>query len=89
MTVSLRFPNRSRYYDSTRRAVGFWAYDRAMEAAFFVAEGILRRLQPGMSTDEPSVLQAFDVHRDRIQAAAVKAYARGGSGAHALSEDDF
>ncbi|MBK5958491.1 hypothetical protein CCR97_09765 [Rhodoplanes elegans] len=89
MTVALRFPNRSRYYDATRRAVGFWAHDRAMEAAFFVAEGILRQLQPGMSADEPSMLQAFDAHRDRIQAAAVKAYARGGSGAHALSDDDF
>ncbi|MDC7784729.1 DUF1488 domain-containing protein [Rhodoplanes sp. TEM] len=89
MTVTLRFPNRSRYYDTTRRAVGFWAHDSAMEAAFFVAEGLLRRLQPGMSTDEPSMLEAFDAHRDRIQAAAVKAYTRGGAGAYALSEDDF
>lgn len=89
MTATLRFPNRSRYYDTTRRAVGFWAYDRAMEAAFFVAEGILRRLQPGMPADEPGMLEAFDAHRDRIQAAAVKAYSRGGAGAYALTDDDF
>jgi len=29
--MSLMFPNESRSYDATRRAVRFWGYDHAME----------------------------------------------------------
>jgi hypothetical protein len=35
-TMALRFPNPTRYYDATRRAVRFWGHDSAMEATFFV-----------------------------------------------------
>ncbi|MGC2824133.1 MAG: DUF1488 family protein, partial [Pseudolabrys sp.] len=29
--MAITFPNRSRSYDATRRAVRFWGYDRSME----------------------------------------------------------
>ncbi|MGD0314842.1 MAG: DUF1488 family protein [Xanthobacteraceae bacterium] len=34
--MALSFPNESRFYDATRRAVRFWGHDSAMEASFFV-----------------------------------------------------
>ena len=37
------FPNHSRSYDRTRRAVRFWGHDSAIEASFFIDEGALRR----------------------------------------------
>jgi hypothetical protein len=46
--MTLNFPNRSRFYDSTRRAVRFWGHGTAMEASFFVTEDALRRVQPDM-----------------------------------------
>ena len=50
--MSLMFPNQSRSYDATRRAVRFWGHDRAMEWSFFVTEDALKRLHPAMSQDE-------------------------------------
>ncbi|MGC2179970.1 MAG: DUF1488 family protein, partial [Bradyrhizobium sp.] len=40
------FPNHSRSYDQTRRAVRFWGHDSAIEASFFISEDALRRIQP-------------------------------------------
>ena len=45
--MTLSFPNQSRSYDATLRAVRFWGHDGAMEASFFVNEDTLRRIQPG------------------------------------------
>ena len=42
----LNFPNQSRVFDPTRRAVRFWGHDGAMEWSFFVTEDALKRLQP-------------------------------------------
>ena len=74
MTVS--FPNQSRSYDATRHAVRFWGYDRAMETSFFVMADALRRLEPGVSSDEAAFLKAFDLNRQLIYAAATRAFAR-------------
>ena len=41
--MTINFPNPSRSYDATRRAVRFWGHDSAMEASFFVAEGGARK----------------------------------------------
>ena len=46
--MALNFPNPSRSYDATRRAVWFWGHDSAMEASFFVNEDALKRIQPDM-----------------------------------------
>jgi hypothetical protein len=72
--MALNFPNPSRSYDATRRAVRFWGHDGPMEAAFFVNEDALRRIEPGMESDEAGLLGAFDSHRDLIHATAVRIY---------------
>jgi Protein of unknown function (DUF1488) len=43
------FPNHSRSYDSTRRAVRFWGHDSAIEASFFIKEDALTRIQPDVA----------------------------------------
>jgi hypothetical protein len=58
------FPNHSRSYDRTRRAVRFWGHDSAMEASFFIDEDALRRIQLDARPDELGFLKAFDANRD-------------------------
>ena len=87
--MPLSFPNPSRAYDSTRRAVRFWGNDSAMEASFFVTEDALNLIQPGIRFDESGLLGAFDANRDRIYAAAAKVYARGRRGSYDLVDADF
>jgi len=85
----LNFPNRSRVFDPTRRAVHFWGHDSAMEWSFFVTEEALKRLQPNMERNEASLLLAFDAHRVAIHAAATKAYRAGRKGSYELAAADF
>ena len=87
--MPLSFPNRSRSYDATRRAVRFWGHDSAMEASFFVTEDALKRIQPSMQFDEAGLLSAFDANRGLIYAAAVKVYARGRKGSYDVVGSDF
>jgi hypothetical protein len=83
------FPNRTRSFDATRRAVRFWAHDSAMETSFFVTEEALKRIHPDARLDEDGLLTAFDANRERIQAAAVKVYQRGHKGSYELTASDF
>jgi hypothetical protein len=85
----LTFPNGSRFFDPTRRAVRFWGHDGAMEWSFFVTEGALKRLQPKTERDEASLLVAFDASRTAIYAAAIKAYKQGRKGSYELGATDF
>jgi hypothetical protein len=85
----LNFPNQSRIFDPTRRAVRFWGHDSAMEWSFFVTEEALKRLQPNMAGDEASLLLAFDANRAAIHAAAMKAYQRERKGSYELASKDF
>jgi len=87
--LMIEFPNHSRSYDQTRRAVRFWGHDSALEATFFIDEGALRRIQPDARSDEPGLLNAFDCNRDVICAAAAKVYVRGGRGSYDLVAADF
>jgi hypothetical protein len=91
--MALSFPNPSRSYDATRRAVRFWGHDSAMEASFFVTEVALRRLAPDLAPDlardADGCLAAFDANRDAILAAAAKVYARGHRGSYDLVDTDF
>jgi hypothetical protein len=87
--MPLSFPNQSRSYDATRRAVRFWGHDSAMEASFFVTEDALKRVNPSMRTDEAGLLSAFDANRDLIHAIAAKVYARGRKGSYDLDSNDF
>jgi Protein of unknown function (DUF1488) len=85
----LNFPNHSRVFDTTRRAVRFWGHDSAMEWSFFVTEDALRRLQPDVGLEEENLLLAFDSNRTLIQAAAMKAYSRSRKGSYELAVADF
>jgi Protein of unknown function (DUF1488) len=87
--MTLSFPNPSRAYDGTRRAVRFWGHDSAMEASFFVTEDALRRVSPALAANETGFLAAFDAHRDEIVAAAVKVYTRGRKGSYDVVAADF
>ncbi len=87
--MPLNFPNASRSFDATRRAVRFWGYDSALEMSFFVTEGALKKLQPDMLLDERGMLHAFDAHRELICAAASKIYVRGRKGSYDLESGDF
>jgi hypothetical protein len=60
-----------------------------MEAAFFVSEEALRRLQPDVRLDEAGLLGAFDTNRDLIHAVGSKVYARGHRGHYDLVGADF
>ena len=88
-TRALSFPNQSRSYDATRRAVRFWGYDSAMESSFFVTEDALKRVQPDMRLDEAGLLRAFDSNRRLIYAIAAKVYSRGRKGSYDLITADF
>src|SRR5882757_2498107 len=83
------FPNHSRSYDLTRRAVRFWGHDSAMEASFFINEDALKRIQPDARLDESGFLNAFDSNRDLICAAAAKVYVRGSRGSYDLVAANF
>jgi hypothetical protein len=87
--MALDFPNQSRWYDATRRAVRFWGYDRSMEASFFVEEDALKQIHPDMRFDETGFLGAFDLNRDLIYATAAKVYGRGRKGSYDLIPADF
>jgi Protein of unknown function (DUF1488) len=89
LTMALSFPNQSRSYDATRRAVRFWGYDSAMEASFFVTEDALKRVQIDMRLDEAGLLSAFDANRDLIYRTASRVYARGHRGSYDLVSTDF
>ena len=87
--MALSFPNSSRSYDTTRRAVRFWGHDSAMEATFFVTEDALRQIQPNVALDQDGALRVFDVNRPLIYAAAAKVYARAHKGSYDLVSSDF
>ena len=87
--MPLSFPNSSRSYDATRRAVRFWGHDSAMETSFYVTEDALRRIQPDLARGEEGALVAFDAHRPLIYATAAKVYARGRRGSYDLVSNDF
>ena len=87
--MGLNFPNASRSYDATRRAVRFWGYDSAMEWSFFVTEDALKHVHSAMHGDEAGMLAAFDAHRDLICTVAVKVFRREQKGSYELGVADF
>src|SRR5256885_17136737 len=76
-TMALNFPNQSRSYDATRRAVRFWGHDSAMEASFFVNEDALKRIQPDMRFDEAGFFGGFDFNRALVYAPPAKVFVPG------------
>ena len=88
-SLMIEFPNHSRSYDHTRRAVRFWGHDSAIEASFFISEDALKRIQPNVHSDESGFLDAFDSNRDLICAAAARVYVRGSRGSYDLVAANF
>jgi uncharacterized protein DUF1488 len=86
--LAVSFPNQSRSYDATRRAIRFWGHDRSMESSFFVTEAALRHIQPNLKSDASGLLRAFDLNRERIHAVASKVYARGRRGSYEVNVAD-
>jgi hypothetical protein len=89
LDTMIEFPNHSRSYDPTRRAVRFWGHDSAIEASFFINEEALMRIEPGAHADESGFLTAFDSNRDLICAAAARLYVRGSRGSYDLVAANF
>jgi Protein of unknown function (DUF1488) len=87
--MTLSFPNQSRFYDATRRAVRFWGHDSAMEASFFVNADALKKIKPDMPFDEVGLLDAFDSNRNLICTTAAKVYQRRHMGSYDLIATDF
>ncbi|HVO03830.1 MAG TPA: DUF1488 domain-containing protein [Candidatus Cybelea sp.] len=87
--MSLNFPNQSRSYDSRKRCVRFWAHDASFEVPFFIEADALCRLDSSAVVDEPGLLNVFDLNRDRICAAAGRAYARDRRGSYVLIASDM
>jgi len=87
--MPINFPNQSRSYDATRRAVRFWGYDRSMESSFFLTADALKEMQPNLQPGESGLLHAFDSNRERIYAIAAKVYARGRRGSYDLNVVDI
>lgn len=87
--MALSFPNGSRSYDATRRAVRFWGYDSAMESSFFLTEEAMKRVQPGVAPGQDAALRVFDDNRELIYATATKVFKRGRKGSYDLIASDF
>lgn len=88
VNLTVQFPNQSRSYDATRRAVHFWGHDRSMESSFFVTADALKQMQPNLQADPVGFLRAFDFNRERIYAMAARVYARGRKGSYELNVAD-
>jgi Protein of unknown function (DUF1488) len=88
VNLTVNFPNQSRSYDATRRAVHFWGHDRSMESSFFVTADALKQIEPNLQSDSVGFLRAFDINRERIYAVAAKVYARGRKGSYELNVAD-
>ena len=85
LIVALQFPNPSRSYDASRHCVCFWGYDNSREITFLVDDAMLRNLQPGMQSDERSILGAFDQVREKILEIAKKLYVGGPQNRYSIS----
>ncbi|ABE37194.1 hypothetical protein DR64_8468 [Paraburkholderia xenovorans LB400] len=81
----LDFPNPSRSYDASRHCVCFWGYDNSREITFMVDDAMLRNLQPGVGSDERSVLGVFDEFREKVLEIAKKQYVGGPQNRYSIS----
>lgn len=86
--MPIHFPNTSRSYNPSQRAVRFWGHDSAMEHSFIITAYALRQLQPDVAMEEEALLDVFDSHRDRICQIAANLYARGPRSFYEVGEHD-
>ena len=86
--MTLSFPNPSRSFDETRKAVRFTGYDD-MEQVPFIIEAEALSISGRVAVSESECLTAFDANRGSIQIAARKAYSRGRGKPYMLTVADF
>ena len=82
-TMTIRFPNASRFYDRTRDAVHFWGYDQSMETSFFITAAAFSN-SPQNTASRGGAAGAFDSNRARIFEVATRIYGHGSLG---ISDD--
>lgn len=71
--MTLEFPNSSRSFDASRKAIRFVGHDGMSEVRFFIEANALPA--PGQpANDEDAYLSAFDAARNEILNAARRAY---------------
>ncbi len=87
--MAISFPNESRSYDTRQHGVRFWGHDDACEVSFLVDDEALSQIDRTTPQTEDGFLIAFDGNRERIMAAARKAYSRRGSGFYILAASSF
>ena len=87
--MGLNFPNTSRSFLPSRRAVQFWGYDETLEITFFVTEDALRRFEPNMQSNEDGMLKTFDSNRAAIYKIATRVFSPGGTGSYELTPKSF
>lgn len=86
--MTLVFPNPSRSFDETRKAVRFIGYDGMMQVPFLVEAGALS-ISGKSAVSEADCLTAFDAARSAIHKVAQKAYSRGCHTPYTLTATDF
>jgi hypothetical protein len=87
--MAISFPNVSRSYDTRHRGVRFWGHDDACEVSFIVEGEALSQIDRTIAPTEDGFLIAFDGNRERIFAAARKAYSKRGGGFYILAASSF
>jgi Protein of unknown function (DUF1488) len=87
--MALNFPNVSRSFLPSRRAVQFWGHDDALEISFFVTEEALKRIAPNTRCEESDMLRAFDSNRATIYKVANQIYSHGRTGSYELTAKSF
>ena len=90
--MPLVFPNPSRAYDETRKAVRFSGHDGMFEISFFVEVDALTKSSPQTcrsGSTEACYLLAFDMSRRAIYAVAQKIYSRNRNNMLTLTAADF
>ncbi|MBP1874852.1 hypothetical protein LPJGGPFB_02650 [Ensifer adhaerens] len=86
--MTLSFPNQSRSFDDTRKAVRFLGHDGMLEVPFYVEAEALAHGAPTRTT-EAACLNAFDAARTKIYDVAKAAYAHGRRTIYVLTAADF
>ncbi len=87
--MTLNFPNAARNYDEVRDCIRFTGYDGVFEVPFFLDVSAIPLKQQSEATGEKKYLTAFDMCREKIEAAARKLYGRGGQTTYRLTTAHF
>lgn len=90
--MTLEFPNRSRSFDDSRRAVRFSGYDGMFEVRFFVEADALAPHEGSAGGEddlEDDCLAAFDAQRQSIHDVAREIYSGDRRTSYILTSADF